>query len=220
MSMRTIDPKTTPQRDVFQMLIGGVSPRPIALVATLSAEGVRNLAPFSFFNAFGGNPPMIAFSAARSAKTGLFKDTYHNLVATKECTVQAVTHAMVEKVNLASAMVPPDVDEFELSGLSAVDSELISAPRVAESPFQMECVLKEMIHLGDGGGSGNLAICEVLRFHVSEEVLDESGKIDPRKLDLVGRNGGNFYTRAAGDALFELAGPTEEQVKAAGHGVA
>ena len=192
--------------DTFRLLIGGVGPRPIALVSTVSQTGVNNLAPFSFFNAFGANPPIVAFSPARRGRDGSFKDTYNNIVATQECVIQVVTHAIVKQVNEASAEFPPEIDEFEKSGLTPIDADLVQAKRVKESPFQMECRLFKMVPLGEGKASGNLTICEVLKFHVDESILSD-GAIDQRKIDLVARMGGDFYARAHGDALFELSKP-------------
>jgi flavin reductase (DIM6/NTAB) family NADH-FMN oxidoreductase RutF len=204
--MRHIDPKSTPIPEVHRALLGGVAPRPIALVSTLSKEGIRNLAPFSFFNAFGANPPTIAFSPARRGRDATLKDTYQNLVDTKECVVQAVTYDIVHQVNLASAEFETGVDEFVRSGLTPVASDLIKPFRVKESPFQMECAVKQIINLGETNASGNLIVCEVLRFHV-EEALFRDGQIQPDLIDLVGRNSGEFYTRARGDAIFRMARP-------------
>lgn len=205
--MRHIDPSEKELREVHSLMLAGIGPRPIALVATVSNDGIRNLAPFSFFNAFGANPPTLAFSPARRGRDGSTKDTYHNLMDTGECTVQVVTYSIVEQVNIASTEVGPEVDEFVLSGLTPVDSDLVRAPRVKESPFQMECKLQQMIPLGEGPGSGNLAICEIVRFHVEESLFLEDGKLDINALDAVGRNGYNYYTRASGSALFTLDKP-------------
>ncbi len=204
--MVALDPGTAPARETYGLLIGGVAPRPIALVATLSAQGERNLAPFSYFNAFGIHPPMVAFSPTRRGKGGSFKDTYLNIVETGECTIQAVTRDIAEQVSLTSAEFPHGVDEFVKSGLTPVPSERVRPPRVGESPFQMECRLQQMIPLGDQPGSGNLALCEVLLFHVSA-ALWRDGKFDTAHAGLVGRSGGDFYTHAAGSALFELPRP-------------
>lgn len=190
----------------MDFLLGGVSPRPIALVSTLSGDGIRNLSPFSFFNAFGGNPPTVAFSPSRRQRDNTTKDTYHNLMDTGECVIQTVTHAMVHQVSLASTEYPSEVDEFVKCGLTPVKSDLIKPDRVGESPFQMECRLDQMIHLGDGGGSGNLAICQVVKFHIEEDIL-ENGVIHPDRLDSVGRNSASYYTRASGDAVFEVKKP-------------
>lgn len=201
-----LDPKDLSPMEVQGWLTGGVAPRPIALVSTVSQEGIHNLSPFSFFNAFGANPPMVAFSPARRGRDGSLKDTYRNLMSTRECVIQAVTYEMVEQVNTSSGEYPPDVDEFVKSGLTPADSEVVQAKRVKESPFQMECKLHDMIHLGEDKGSGNLAICEVVKFHIRKDILTD-GRIDPKKIDHVGRNGGSFYTRAIGEALFELPMP-------------
>lgn len=209
--MIDVEPKDLTVRQVFAHLHGGIAPRPIALVSTLSPDGVPNLAPFSFFNVFGGNPPAVAFSPTRRQRDGKIKDTYYNLVATRECVIQAVTHAIVQKVNLASAEFGPEVDEFVKSGLTPIPSDLVKPFRVAESPFQIECVLRQMILLGNGNGSGNLAICEIVKFHISEEIMKD-GQIDPERIDHVGRNGGEYYTRASGAALFTLKRPNDDKV--------
>lgn len=207
--MRHVEPKDLPVREVHQLLLGGVAPRPIALVSTVSAAGVVNLSPFSFFNAFGANPPTVAFSPSTRGRDGTRKDTYFNIVATGECVIQAVTHAMVQQVSLASAEYPPEIDEFSKSGLTPVPSDIVKPPRVAESPFQMECRILQMVPLGDGPAAGNLAICEVLKFHVADDLF-ENGIIAPNRIDLVGRNSGNWYTRASGSAMFEVAKPLEK----------
>lgn len=203
---KEIDPANTPTRDLFRYLLGGVGPRPIALVSTISASGEINLSPFSFFNAFGANPPTVAFSPSRRLRDNTTKDTYTNLLETKECVIHAVTHSMLHQMNLSSAEFPADVNEFDKTGFTAFESLAVRPPRVAESPFQMECRLTQMVHLGDGGASGNLAICEVVRFHISEEIL-AGDSIDQRKIDLIARMGGEFYCRASDSALFELAKP-------------
>ncbi len=204
--MKHIEPKDLTVPEVFGLLLAGVSPRPIALVATMSENGKPNLSPFSFFNAFGSNPPTVAFSPSTRVRDGSRKDTYYNLKREKECTIQVVTYDMVEQVNLASTEYETGVDEFVKSGLTPVPSDLVKSPQVKESPFRMECVLDREVSLGDGKGSGNLMICRVLKFHVADEVYGEKG-IDPQRLDLVARNGANFYTRAHGNAIFEVEKP-------------
>jgi flavin reductase (DIM6/NTAB) family NADH-FMN oxidoreductase RutF len=207
--MRHIVPKDVPVREVFAYLLGGVAPRPIALVSTLSADGIPNLSPFSFFNAFGSNPPMITFAPSRRGRDASLKDTYHNLIATKECVVQCVTYDMVQQVNLASTEYPADVNEFVKSGLTPIPSDIVKPARVAESPFQMECKMVEMKSYGDGPSSGNLAICEVLKFHISENIFD-NGTISPNKIDLVARMGADFYCRASGNAVFIVQKPGDK----------
>jgi len=202
------DPRELPVAQVHQYLLGGVAPRPIALVSTMSADGVVNLSPFSFFNAFGANPPTVAFSASRRVRDNTVKDTYNNIVTTRECVIQAVTHAMVQQVSLASTEYPTGTNEFIKSGLTPIPSEFVRPPRVKESPFQMECRLQQMVELGGKAGSGNLAICEVLRFHVADDLL-ENGIIQPDRIDLVARMAGDFYCRASGDAVFEVRKPVK-----------
>ena len=157
--------------EFHRLLLGGVGPRPIALVSTLSEDGKRNLSPFSFFNAFGANPPTVAFSPARRGRDGSLKDTYNNIKSSKECVINAVTYPMVEQISLASTEYETGVDEFIKSGLTALESDLVKPQRVKESPFQMECKLVELKSYGESGGSANLAICEVLKIHVSEDIL-------------------------------------------------
>ena len=206
--MLTIDPQTTSALDMYQFLIGAVSPRPIAFVSSVDTEGVANLAPFSFFNAFSGNPPIIGFSSALRGSDGTRKDTLENVTATGECVVNIVTHRIVRQMALTSQRFPKDVSEFDKAGFTPLPSDLVRAPRVAESPIQMECRVEQIIPLGTEGGAGNLVICRVVRMHISEAVLDlEKNRIDPRKLDAVGRNGRYWYTRANGNALFEIQQP-------------
>ncbi|MCE1229094.1 MAG: flavin reductase family protein [Firmicutes bacterium] len=181
-------------------------PRPIALASTVDAQGRRNLAPFSFFNAFGSNPPMVAFAPNRRGRDGTVKHTYLNATSTGEFVIAAVSHAMVQQMNVASAEYGEGIDEFEKSGLTPVPATRVKAALLAESPFQMECRLHQVVELGTGAGSGLMLIGEVLVFHVQEATL-VNGLPHPQRLDLVARNGGAFYTRASGDALFEIAKP-------------
>ncbi|MCF7809035.1 MAG: flavin reductase family protein [Candidatus Marinimicrobia bacterium] len=203
---KTIDPHDAPLPEIHKLLLGGVTPRPIALVSTVSADGIPNLAPFSYYNAFGANPPYIAFSPANSGRDGSIKDTLNNLRAVPECVVHAVSHAMVQQVSLASATFPPEVNEFEKAGFTAIPADRVKPQRVQESPFHMECEVDQIVELGGSKGSGNLVICRVVTFHVNETVIHE-GVIDPQAIDLVGRNSANFYTRASGDAIFTLKKP-------------
>lgn len=208
--MKHLDPKDLSVRDIHRLLLGGVAPRPIALVSTVSSDGISNLSPFSFFNAFGANPPIVAFSPNRRARDGSVKDTYNNIIATKECVINAVTYAMVEQVSLASAEYPPEVNEFIISGLTPIPSDLVQASRVKESPFQMECKLKQMVSFGEQGVSANIAICEVIRFHVAEDII-ENGIIQPDLIDLAARMSGDYYCRASGDAVFIVQKPEQKK---------
>ncbi len=204
--MLHFEPKDLPVRQVHQYLLGGVQPRPIALVSTLSAEGLPNLSPFSFFNAFGANPPIVAISPSRRGRDGTVKDTYNNLVATEECVIQAVTYSMIQQVSLASTEYPTGVSEFVKAGLTPEPSDLVKPARVKESPFQMECRLRQMVDLGGQPASGNLAICEVVKFHIAEDIIVDN-VIHPDLIDLVGRQSANFYTRASGNSIFEVPKP-------------
>lgn len=206
--MLHFEPKDLPQPEVHKMLLGGVGPRPIALVSSLSENGIPNLTPFSFFNAFGSNPPIIAFSPSRRGRDSSFKDTYNNLIKTKECVVQSVTYSMVEQISLASTEYPPDVNEFEKCGLTPIDSDIVKPKRVKESPFQMECKIRDVMSYGEKGGAANIFISEVLKFHISEDIL-ENGIIQPDLIDLVARMSANYYSRASGSAIFEVKKPVK-----------
>lgn len=208
--MREIDPNQVPVSELKKTMQGGISPRPIALVSTLSKDGIPNLSPFSYFTMAGYNPPIVVFSPSRRDTDGRQKDTYINLMETKECVIQAVTYSIVEQVSLSSNDYPSNVDEFIKSGFTAVPSKTIAAPRVKESPFQMECKLLQMIPLGDNPGAGNLAICKVTYIHVAREIMTH-GVIDPLKLDLVGRVSEDSYTRILGNAIFQIEKPYEKR---------
>lgn len=204
--MKNIIPAESSVPEIQRLLQGGIGPRPIALVSTISKEGINNLSPFSFYNVFGANPPVIGFSPSRRGRDGSFKDTYLNIVETKECVVQAVTYSMVEQVSLASTEYEKGIDEFVKSGLTPIDSDFVKPKRVKESPFQMECKLLDMMSYGNGGASANIAICEVLKFHIDEELF-VNGLIHPDKIDLVARMSGDFYCRASGNNVFEVEKP-------------
>lgn len=208
--MKNLLPKELSIPEVQRLLQGGIGPRPIALVSSISKNGINNLTPFSFFNVFGANPPVIAFSPSRRGKDGSLKDTHLNLVDTKECVVNAVTYSMVEQVSLASTEYESEVDEFIKSGLTPIDSDLVKPKRVKESPFQMECKLVEIRSFGEGGASANIAICEVVKFHVAEDLF-VNGVIHPNRIDLVARMSADFYCRANGDAIFEVEKPLKKK---------
>ena len=193
--------------EVHKHLLGAVGPRPIAFASTVNAEGKVNLAPFSFFNVFSANPPIMIFSPARSGRTGATKDTYNNVKVHAECVVNIVNYDIVEQMSLASSPYQPDVDEFVKAGFTAVPSETVKPPRVGESPVQFECKVIEVKELGQDGGAGNLVICEVTRIHIKDEILDDNGLIDQLKIDLVGRMGGNWYIRADKNSMFEVVKP-------------
>lgn len=204
--MISIDPKQVSPVVLQGYLQGAVGPRPIALASTLDENGTPNLSPFSFFNVFSSNPPILVFSPARRVRNNTVKHTLINVQHTKEVVISVVNYDIVQQVSLASTEYADGVNEFIKSGLTPVQSDVVRPFRVAESPAQFECVVQDIIALGDGGGAGNLVICEVVRVHVSEEVLDENGAIDQYKIDLVSRMGGNWYSRA-NKGLFEVPKP-------------
>ncbi|MEQ8927637.1 MAG: flavin reductase family protein [Fulvivirga sp.] len=205
--MLRIDPKEIPVPKMHQYLLGAVAPRPIAFASTIDKEGNVNLSPFSFFNCFGANPPILVFSPARRGRDNTTKHTYENVLEVDEVVINIVNYAMVEQMSLSSTEYPKGTNEFEKAGFTQEKSELVRPPRVKEAPVSFECKVIEVKPLGDQGGAGNLVICEVLLAHVSEDILDENGTIDPFKLDAVARMGGNWYARANGDSLFEIAKP-------------
>lgn len=188
-------------------LLGAVSPRPIAFASTLDADGRVNLAPFSYFNVFSTKPPLLIFSPNRSGKTGKQKDTALNARAVPEVVINVVTYPMVQQMNVTAGAFAPEVNEFEKAGLTMLPSEVVKPPRVAESPIQMECSIREVMQLSDQPGAGNLVMCEVELMHINEAVLNSQQRIDPYKVDFVGRMGGATYARCRPDALFDVARP-------------
>lgn len=205
--MLTIDPKELPIPKLHHYLLGAVGPRPIAFASTVDESGNDNLAPFSFFNVFSANPPIMVFSPARSGRTGATKDTYNNVKVVPEVVINVVNYDMVQQMSLASSPFASDVSEFEKAGFTPIASETIKPKRVAESPIQFECKVIEVKELGDGGGAGNLVICEVTRIHIKEDVLNEDQMVDQKKIDLVARMGGNWYCRADENSMFEITKP-------------
>lgn len=207
---KTFDPVLIPPAELHKLMLGAIAPRPIAFASTVDAEGRPNLAPFSFFNAFGVNPSTIIFSPSRRGRDNTTKDTFENLRQVPEVVINTVTYSMVEQMSLASTEFPKGVDEFKKAGFTPVASEKIRPFRVKESPVQWECRVRDIVETGTGGGAANLIICEVLLVHVNEEVMNSSGQIDTRKMDLVGRMGGDYYVRAHGEALFEVEKPLQK----------
>ena len=205
--MLTLDPKELPVPKLHQYLLGAIGPRPIAFASTVDAEGRANLAPFSFFNVFSANPPILIFSPARSGRSNTTKDTYNNVKIVPEVVINVVNYDIVHQMSLASSPYSPGVSEFEKAGFTPLASDLIKPFRVAESPVQFECKVNEVVELGKEGGAGNLIICEVVKIHINEEVLDANGMIDQHKIDLVSRMGGNWYCRADQKSMFEIQKP-------------
>ncbi|MDR0229287.1 MAG: flavin reductase family protein [Flavobacteriaceae bacterium] len=204
--MKTINPKDIPTVELQRYLQSSVGPRPIGLASTVDADGKPNLSPFSFFNMFSANPPILVFSPSRRVRDNTSKHTLFNVQATQQVVINVVNYEMVQQTSLSSTEYADGVNEFVKSGLTMVPSEEVKPFRVKESPVQFECIVQEVIGLGDQGGAGNLVICEVIKMHIDESILDESGHIDQRKIDLVARMGANWYTRA-NDGLFEVEKP-------------
>ncbi|SEC81851.1 NADH-FMN oxidoreductase RutF, flavin reductase (DIM6/NTAB) family [Tenacibaculum sp. MAR_2009_124] len=204
--MLSIDPKNIPTQKLHGYLLGAVAPRPIAFASTIDENGVPNLSPFSFFNVFGANPPIMIFSPARSVRANTTKHTLDNAEATKEVVINIVNYDIVQQMSLSSTMYPKGVNEFEKAGLTMLPSDEVKPFRVAESPVQFECKVNDVIYTGSEGGAGNLIVCEVVKLHINEDVLAEDGSIDQYKIDLVARAGGSFYSRAR-DGFFEIPKP-------------
>ncbi len=208
--MLVIDPKTTPTSQFHQFLLGSVAPRPIAFASTLDEQGRPNLAPYSFFNVFSSNPPVCIFSSNRRVANNTTKDTLRNVLETGEVVINIVNFSIVRQMALASIEYPEGVNEFSETGLTPIPSDLVKPFRVKESPVHLECKVQQVISLGQEGGAGHLIICNILRLHIDEKVLDEQGRINPHKLDLVGRMGGGYYVRASGEALHVIHQPTNQ----------
>ena len=202
--MLSIEPKEISQGVLHQHLLGCVSPRPIAFASTVDKNGTPNIAPYSFFNCFSSAPPILVFSSNRKGSDNTTKDTLHNIEATGEVVINMVSHSILRQMAVASVSYPPGVSEFKKSGLTPIQSDLVKPFRVKESPAQLECKVKNIIPLGDQGGAGNLIICEVVKMHIDENVLDENQKIDPQKIDLMGRMGRAFYVRASGKNVYPI----------------
>lgn len=204
--MLTIDPKDLNPVQTQAYLQGAVGPRPIAFASTVDENGNPNLSPFSFFNLFSSNPPILVFSPSRRVRNNTVKHTLLNCEATKEVVINIANYDMVQQLSLASTEYGDGVDEFIKAGFTKVASNKIKPFRVAESPVQLECKVNDIIALGDQGGAGNLIICEVVQIHIAEHILDDKGGIDQHKIDLIARMGGNWYTRAT-PGMFEVEKP-------------
>ncbi|MFD1614522.1 flavin reductase family protein [Gelatiniphilus marinus] len=204
--MASFQPKDISTSKLHSYLLSAVAPRPIALASTLNANGTPNLSPFSFFNVFSANPPILIFSPARRVKDNTTKHSLENAETLKEVVINVVNFDMVHQASLSSTEYPEGVNEFEKAGLSMLKSDIVKPFRVAESPVQFECKVNQIVKLGTQGGAGNLIICEVVKLHIDDEVLNEEGVINQQKLDLVARSGGSYYSRAK-KGFFEIPKP-------------
>lgn len=206
----TIDPQTLPVPKRQMLLQSAVTPRPIAFASTIDKEGRVNLSPFSFFNMFGANPPLLIFSPARRSRDNTVKHTYENVLEVQEVVINVVNYAMVQQASLASCEYPKGVNEFEKAGFTELKSVKVAPPRVAEAPVQLECQVLQVVPTGDEGGAGILVICEVVMIHIRDGLLNAQGVIDPYQLDAVARLGGDYYCRVQGDAIFEVPKPLDK----------
>lgn len=204
--MISFDPKDLSTGKLHGYLLSAVAPRPIAFASTVDADGNPNLSPFSFFNVFSANPPILIFSPARRVRDNSVKHTLENVEVTKEVVINVVNYDIVQQMSLSSTEYAKGVNEFDKAGLTMLKSDKVKPFRVAESPVQFECKVNEIIKLGEEGGAGNLVICEVVKFHITEEVLDDNNTIIQEKLDLVARAGGDYYNRAK-KGFFEIPKP-------------
>jgi flavin reductase (DIM6/NTAB) family NADH-FMN oxidoreductase RutF len=207
--MISFEPKDLSTKKLHSYLLSAVSPRPIALASTVDKDGCPNLSPFSFFNVFSSNPPILIFSPSRRVRDNSKKHTLENAEAVKEVVINVVNYDIVQQVSLSSAEYVKGVNEFEKAGLTMLKSDMVKPFRVAESPIQFECKINDIINLGKEGGAGNLIICEIVKFHVADEVLDENNVIIQEKLDLVARAGGDYYNRAK-KGFFEIPKPNQK----------
>lgn len=207
--MISFEPKDLSTGRLHGYLLSAVAPRPIAFASTVDADGNPNLSPFSFFNVFSANPPIMVFSPARRVRDNSVKHTLENVEVTREVVINVVNYDMVHQTSLSSTEYAKGVNEFEKAGLTMLKSDKVKPFRVAESPIQFECKVNDIIYLGNEGGAGNLVICEVVKFHITEEVLDENSLIVQEKLDLVARAGGDYYNRAK-KGFFEIPKPLQK----------
>ena len=211
-TINVADLKTSELQNYLQYAI---APRPICFVSTIDKEGNVNLSPFSFFNMFSTNPPVCIFSPARRVRDNTTKHSLENVLGVPECVINVVNYNMVQQTSLASVEYPKGTNEFIKAGFTQLPSNLVKPPRVAESPVQMECIVREVISLGENAGAGNLVLAEIKLIHINEEILDEEGKIDQAKIDLVARLGGDWYCRVTENNLFKV----EKPVRTLGIGV-
>ncbi|EDM38741.1 hypothetical protein PBAL39_21750 [Pedobacter sp. BAL39] len=205
--MLTIDVSTLGPAQLQNYLQYAIAPRPICFATTIDLDGQVNLSPFSFFNLFSTNPPLCIFSPARRVRDNTTKHTLENVLQVKECVINIVNYSMVQQMSLSSTEYAKGINEFEKAGFTMLPSDLVRPPRVAEAPVQMECTITEVIQLGERPGAGNLILAEIKRIHIHEDILDEEGKIDQVKIDLVARLGGDWYCRVTPENLFKVAKP-------------
>ena len=205
--IKTINIAEGETTNLYQYLSAAVTPRPIAFVSTIDAKGNKNLSPFSFFNVFSVNPPILVFSPVRRVRNNTSKHTLDNLHQVKECVISLVTEEIVQQVALSSCDFDAETNEFEKAGFTEIKSDLVTPSRIKESPINFECKINDIISLGEQGGAGNLVVCQVLKMHINERVLNDEQEIDPIKLNIVSRLGKNWYGKTTPDSIYEIAKP-------------
>ena len=205
--IKTIDVKSGETDGLYQYLSAAITPRPIAFVSTIDANGNKNLSPFSFFNVFSINPPILIFSPVRRVRNNTSKHTLDNVHQIKECVISLVTKEIGQQVSLSSCDFDAETNEFEKAGFTEVTSDLITPPRIKESPINFECKVTDIINLGDEGGAGTLVLCKVLKMHIEEDILDDNNAIDPFKLNIVSRLGSNWYGKTTKESLYKITKP-------------
>jgi flavin reductase (DIM6/NTAB) family NADH-FMN oxidoreductase RutF len=206
-TIKSFDPETLETRDLHKLLLSAVAPRPIAFASTIDSKGNVNLSPFSYFNVFSSNPPILIFSPSRRVRDNTTKHTLQNADETREVVINMVDYSIVEQMSQSSNEYAKGVNEFTKTGLTQVSSLKVKPPRVLESPVSFECVVDNIISLGENGGAGQLVIAKVVHIHVNSELLDSNDQIDPTKLDLVARLGGDWYTRVSKESMFTISKP-------------
>lgn len=205
--IKTIDVSSGETAGLYQYLSAAVTPRPIAFVSTIDKNGNNNLSPFSFFNVFSINPPILVFSPVRRVRNNTTKHTLENVLQVKQCVISLVTKNIAQQVSLSSCEFDRETNEFDKAGFTELKSDLVRPPRIKESPINFECKVNDVIHLGEEGGAGSLVLCEVLKMHIDESILDTKNAIDPFKLNIVSRLGGNWYGKTTKDSLYEIVKP-------------
>ena len=206
-NIKSIDPAELETKEVHKILLSSIAPRPIAFASTIDAKGSVNLSPFSYFNVFSSNPPILIFSPSRRVRDNTTKHTLENAKETKEVVINIVNHSIVEQMSKSSREYDKGVNEFIETGLTQVPSLKVKPPRVLESPISFECNVNNIVSLGDSGGAGQLIIAKVVQIHINKDYLDSEGNIDSEKLDLVARMGGDWYTRVNKDSMFKIPKP-------------
>ena len=205
--MKEIDVNAISTNELYKYLTSSITPRPIALVSSIDSDGNSNLSPFSFFNVFSIKPPILIFSPVNRVKDNTKKDTLNNISQVKECVIALVNQKIAQQVSLASSGYSADEDEFLKAGFTKINAKCVKPYLIKESPINFECKVNKITKLGDEGGAGNLVICEVLKIHIKENILDEQGNIDPLKLDIVSRLGSNWYGKTIEKSLYEITKP-------------